>query len=218
MRTELQHLENELVFVKGRVLKKNVRQDLENTVDVLITPAKLYRWNGSDAFDPETAELAAQTDHLWVRMPITQASHIELLMEVYSFGKVNYYSKAGGSAIDLAVDVQPSINLDQLLMQAKGSFDAYDQEGTAALRRVLEDLKFAMACIYHQGDGGYAYSTILDLNSAAEGLVRAYKRIGRSADAIDARLATATSNGPCTRLRDTLRLPSCQRQQARGFA
>lgn len=217
MRNELQHLENELVFIKGRVLKKNVRQDLDNTVDVLVTPAKLYRWNGSDSFDPENAELAAQTDHIWIRMPIPQASHIELLMEVYSFGKVNYYTKADGS-IDLTVDVKPSVNLDQLLMEAKESLDAYDQEGTAALRRVLEDLEFGMACLYHQGDGGYAYSSVMDLNSAAEGLVRAYKRIKSSADAIDTRLATATSNGPCTRMRDTLHLPSCKRQRSVGFA
>ena len=217
MRTEIAHLEKKTVWASGRVIKKINRDDLDDTVDVLLSPVKLYVWDEFSAFNPKTATVSAQTDHIWIRMPRSESTRIEMWMECCCAGRVSYYTRSKGS-VDLTVNTQPSVSLDQIMQESRATFTNYDKEGTSALRRAIEDLDYGLSAVFHQGDGGYAFSSYYNLEKATKSMIRVRAKLQRCADAIDMRMATATSNGTCTPLRDTLRLPSCKRQRSVGFA
>ena len=223
MRTALKRLENQLVFCHGRVIKKTKRFD-DGTMDILVSPVTVKAWDGHSSIDSIPQDQTEKIDHLWLRADARNSARLEMLQRAGFIGRIGYYTRADGS-VDLAVNTVPAVSLEELLARIRSSCKNFDKEGTTALRRAQGDLEYALYAIENQGRSNeltdepiYCFSKFVDLTKATEILAQNLQRVSRMADATEARLAVATNNGPCTRMRQAMQLPSCKRQRSVGFA
>lgn len=212
MRQELQHLENQLVFCRGRLLEK--RKAPGGTVDLLLKKVRVRPWNGFDAvgYDPVAGEV--HTDHLWVRMR-QEDTDCELLSRAYIIGDIYYYRRANFT-VDLGVRSAPALDIDFAVNTAKDLYRDMSGKTLDSAKEARAFLAEVASALLDQGSKGWAWSRYYDADTALKMVGRGLKLMHSSIEATEKRLATATRNGSCTRL-DLFSAPRCKRKLAVGF-
>ena len=215
MRTQLSSLEGQLVSVTGRLKEWRTHRSDEFD-DVCIVTANVIPWDGMSAVDIETP--GTKVNHLWVRIP-KKLIEAELLSKVQMIGKVAWYRRADGT-VDLGVTAERAVSMDYLAKDIAEYLnkDFWTYDGFAKGDQLLEDIDFCLACVYHQGKGGYAFSVCY-------GAIEAFKRLARFRNQIQRNLDANRKPGLNRLNREKPRgldlpKPRCRgrRQTASGFA
>jgi hypothetical protein len=216
MRTELAPFENETVSVIGRI-KEWRKNRAEGTEDICISGARVARWDAMSPLDPDACD--AKVHHLWIRIPKGLCDS-QLLSKVHFIGRVGWYTRSDGS-VDLGIRAMKAICMDLLAKRiaewrrsGSWTFDEF-AEGD----QLIEEIDFCLAALYHQGEGGYAYSWAHDCLDACKRLLRFKQQIARFLEANRSRACPLNRGKP--RGLDPLPKRSksrCSTSQAAGFA
>jgi hypothetical protein len=212
MREELRHLENHLVFCRGRVVEKRSAPD--DQVDVLLKKTLIRPWNGFDPIPDENDGTEIETDHLWLRMN-RDSCDAELLMKAHVIGEVYFYRRSDFS-VDLGVRSAPAMDLDDLVTMARELCADRTDADLAKAKQARQLIAVALNGLLHQGEGGWAWSRYFDSEEAARQLARSLACIHRTIEATEKRLATVRKNGRCKGI-NQLSVPRHRLRTAAGF-
>lgn len=218
MREALRPLEGALVIAKGRILQKNLRHDLPDTVDVLLGSVSIYRWDGTSVVDAHTRpEPDAKAEHLWLRMPAEGCEGSELLSKTFVFGRVGWYARARGD-IDLGITALVAHDLDCFYWSIYDLMEEAHRYGLAPLRAAVEALDVAITRCEHQGADAYVFSRHHSIPDCTRRLTRLRVKLLQTIEATASRLATATANGPCQKLRAADPFAALRRRNRKAVA
>ena len=175
-------------------------------IQMLLTNVKV--WKADLDLCLSTCPPDARLGHLWINAEPEAFERAEMLTERSGAGRVSLYARAGGS-VDYGITMRQSMYLDAFndrLFDAGSAAEAIGMVGC-----LLEDFDT------NQEDALF-YGRKHSPRHWIKHFRRQHTRGMRSAAAGLARSFTATKNGPCTGLKQTLQLPKAQRSLAKGFA
>jgi hypothetical protein len=219
-RPELRPLENQLVFVSGRITQwhKNRGPEGKND-DICLSNVRLWTWDRQAAVDLWTIAPTATTEHLWVR-GTSGAIASERLAETICVGRISYYTRSDGTA-DLGLEVRTSYCLDDAAKRVASASRDIKRDGLPAARKAFDYALDALAAAYGTQDDEevLAFSHAYRLQEAVQRLEDYAMSLDRLIKATSSRLDAQAHlrRGPCKGLDLALPRQSSRKAQARGF-